>query len=129
MTELEFKDAYVLANKDLIEAEWGQLKQKEKSDEEQSAEDNEGDTSAGEESVYDKSSEEEEMNKIAKRRRRKKSKQILEKPQKRAKQMDLSGLILPKSGDKTVAGEAFGKLSSSQQKVVAENINKKTKKV
>ncbi len=41
----------------------------------------------------------------------------------------MSGFILPKSGDKTVAGEAFGKLTSSQKKVVADNVNKKTKKV
>jgi hypothetical protein len=56
------------------------------------------------------------MRQNAKRRRRNNSKQPLEKTNKRAIPMDLSGLILPKSGDKTVAGEAFEKLSSSQKK-------------
>jgi hypothetical protein len=53
----------------------------------------------------------------------------LETTKKRATAMDLSSVILPKSGDKTVAGEAFEKLTASQKKVVAENINKKTKKI
>jgi hypothetical protein len=124
LSQKELRDAFVLGLAPAIEVEWKKFngKGKDKVDE-----DNEGDTSSGEGSVYDKSSEEEEMRKIAKRRRRNNSKQPLEKTKKRAKLMDLSGLILPKSGDKTVAGEAFEKLSSSQKKVVAENVNKKTK--
>ena len=41
----------------------------------------------------------------------------------------LSGLVLPVAGEKTVAAEAFGKLNPEQQKLVAANVNKKTKKV
>jgi hypothetical protein len=36
---------------------------------------------------------------------------------------------MPKSGDKTVAAEAFQKLSAQQKTNVAEKVNKKTKKV
>jgi hypothetical protein len=120
------RDGFVLGLAPDIEAEWEKFKEKDK---DKVDEDNESDTSSGEGSVYDKSSEEEEMKKNAKRRRKNKSTKPLEKTKQRAKPNDLSGFILPKSGDKTVAGEAFQKLSSSQKKVVAENVNKKTKKV
>ncbi len=42
---------------------------------------------------------------------------------------DLSGAILPQSGDKTVAGEAYAKLDSAQQGLVKDKVNKKTKQV
>ncbi len=42
---------------------------------------------------------------------------------------ELSGIILPQVGDKSVAGEAFGKLTAQQKSMVAANVNKKTKKV
>jgi hypothetical protein len=42
---------------------------------------------------------------------------------------ELSELVLPRSGNKSVAGEAFGKLSAKQKSVVAANVNEKTKKV
>ena len=42
---------------------------------------------------------------------------------------DLSAHFLPLPGDTTVASEAFGKLSSPQKKMVAERVNKTTKKV
>ncbi len=126
LSQKELRDGYVLGLAPEIEAEWKQFNKKGK---DKVDEDKEGDTSSGEGSVYDKSSEEEEMRKIAKRRRRNNSNKPLEKTNKPAKAMDLSGLILPKSGDKTVSGEAFEKLSSSQKKIVAANVNKKTKKV
>jgi hypothetical protein len=51
---------------------------------------------------------------------------------KRAKKQsanDLSGVVLPHSDDKSVAGEAFAKLDSAQQTLVKEKVNKKTKQV
>ena len=42
---------------------------------------------------------------------------------------EISELVLPRSGDKSVAGEAFGKLSAKQKSAVAANVNKNTKKV
>jgi hypothetical protein len=41
---------------------------------------------------------------------------------------NLSGVVLPQSGDKSVAGEAFAKLDSAQQTLVKEKVNKKTNK-
>ncbi len=51
---------------------------------------------------------------------------------KRAKKQsanDLSGVVLPHSGDTSVTGEAFAKLDSAQQTLVKEKVNKKTKQV
>ncbi len=76
--------------------------------------------SDGEGSLYDGEFEEEQANRNAKRRRKEKKTTA-----KRPKPHELSGLILPRDGDKTVAGEAFGKLSAQQQKIVAANVNKK----
>jgi hypothetical protein len=125
LAQKELRDAYVLGLAPDIEAQWNKFNEtrKDKNDE-----DIEGDTSDGEGSMYDKSSEEEEIKKNAKRRRRNKPQQS-EIPMKRKKPVELSGLILPQSGDKTVAGEAFQKLSAKQKQIVADKINKKTKKV
>ncbi len=40
-----------------------------------------------------------------------------------------TGLVLPIPGEKTVAAEAFGKLNPADKDLVAQNINRKTKKV
>jgi hypothetical protein len=45
------------------------------------------------------------------------------------KQKELSAIVLPLPGDKTVAAEAFQKLSGKQKKLVADRVNRKTKKV
>jgi hypothetical protein len=41
----------------------------------------------------------------------------------------LSGCVLPTPGEKTVAAEAYDKLSESQKQLVVEKVNRKTKKV
>jgi hypothetical protein len=41
----------------------------------------------------------------------------------------ISGLVLPVSGEKKVAAEAFGKLNPADKDLAAQNINRKTKKV
>jgi hypothetical protein len=45
------------------------------------------------------------------------------------KHNDLSAHVMPLPGEKTVASEAFGKLTSPQKKMVADRVNKTTKKV
>jgi hypothetical protein len=108
-----------------IERQWKALKKTgQNKDGEDTEFNHEEEASDGEGSLYDGEFEEEQANRNAKRRRK-----INTKPAKRAKPSELSGLILPRKGDKTVAGEAFGKLSAQQQKIVAANVNKKTKKV
>jgi hypothetical protein len=78
--------------------------------------------SDGEGSLYDESEEEKPKSK--------RRKTETNKPAKPGKSIALSGIILPRTGDKSVAeGEAFGKLSSKQKKIVAANVDKKTKKV
>jgi hypothetical protein len=90
--------------------------------------------SDGEGSLYDKGSDEEELNKNRKKRR----KEMLargpvpgEKTQKKNKkgQKPMAGLVLPVHGEKTVAAEAFGKMTPTEKELVAHNINRKTKKV
>ncbi len=63
-----------------------------------------------------------------KRIRKENSKSSNQKP-KRKKPQELSGLIMPKPGDKNVTAEAFEKLSARQQDNVVERVNKNTKKV
>jgi hypothetical protein len=76
MSQKELRDGFVLGLAPDIEAEWKKFKDKGK---DKVDEDNEGETSSGEGSVYDKSSEEEEIKKNAKRRRKNKSSKPLEK--------------------------------------------------
>ena len=45
------------------------------------------------------------------------------------KKKELSDVILPESGDKTVAAEAFHKLDANQKQLVADKVNRQTKKV
>ncbi len=91
----------------------------------------EGDTSGSEGSEYDRHDYDQEV-KQTNRKRKTTYKRAKKRPTnyKRAKKQstnDLSGVILPQSGDKTVAGEAFDKLDSAQQKLVKDKVNKKTK--
>jgi hypothetical protein len=80
-------------------------------------------TSEGEGSEYDKDDYESELrtNKRPRKENKKRS------PKK--KQKELSAHVLPLPGEKTVASEVFGKLTSPQNKLVAERVNKTTKKV
>ena len=123
MSQLELRDAYLLTNKDAIEAKWDQLQGKDKGKEAVATEDtSEGETSDGEGSEYDRHDYDEEM-KQTKRKR---------KFYKRANKKcvnELAGVILPQTGDKTVAGEAFSKLDDAQKQLVTEKVNKKTKQV
>jgi hypothetical protein len=121
MSQLELRDAYLLTNKDAIEAKWDQLQGKDKGKEAVATEDtSEGETSDGEGSEYDRHDYDEEM-KQTKRKR---------KSYKRANKkcaIELAGVILPQTGDKTVTGEAFSKLDDAQKQLVTEKVNKKTK--
>ena len=45
------------------------------------------------------------------------------------KKKELSAIVLPLPGDKTVAAEAFEKLTEPQKKMFADRVNKTTKKV
>jgi hypothetical protein len=124
MSQIELRDAYVLANAELIEAEWSLLKSIEKGkDATERQDDSDVETSDGEGSEYDRLEYEREV-KQTKRKRKE-----LMKKAKKPKKNDLSGIILPQSGDKTVAGEAFAKLNKAQKNNVAAKVNKKTKQV
>ncbi len=41
----------------------------------------------------------------------------------------MSEVVLPQSGDKSVAGEAYAKLDVAQKQLVSEKVNKQTKQV
>ncbi len=66
--------------------------------------------------------EEVKQNKIQRKENTKRSTQ--------KKKQELSGMVLPQSGNKTVvAAEAFDKLNEQQKKLVADKVNRKTKKI
>ncbi len=129
-TQRELRDGYLLGLAPEITAQWKTLK---KTGQIKDSEDSESileeEVSDGEGSLYDGDFEVEQANRKAKRRRKEKQATLSTKA-KRGKAQQLSGLILPQEDDKSVAVEAFQKLSSAaQQKVVAANINRKAKKV
>ncbi len=125
----ELRDGYVLGLETETETEWNKLKETRKDkDVEERVLDLEEDASDGEGSLYGTSSEEESCRQKLKRRKV----VTVKRAPKRSKPKDaneLSELILPEVGDKSVAGEAFGKLTAQQKSVVAANVNKKTKNV
>jgi hypothetical protein len=125
MTELELRDAYVLANKDAIEAEWDQLQGNDKGKDAVETEETSGDgeTSGSEGSEYDRHDYDREVNQT-KSKRKEVPKRVGKK-----KTKELAGVILPQTGDKTVAGEAYAKLDRAQKKMVSDKVNKTTKKV
>ncbi len=120
----ELRDGYVLSLLGTeIETEWNKLKETRKEkDVEDRVLDLEEAASDGEGSLYATSSEEETFRPKLKRRKV----VTVKRAPKRTKQKEAnerSGLILPHVGDKSVAGEAFGKLTAQQ------TFGKLTKKV
>jgi hypothetical protein len=141
LSQTELRDCYILALAPQIEAQWAAFKKtntkKTLDENEEGSVEVQSDDEAmsdGEGSVYDKGSDEEKLNKKRKKRR----KEILARgpvagekttKKKKKRQKPISGLVLPIPGEKTVAAEAFGKLNTADQDLVALNINRKTKKV
>jgi hypothetical protein len=112
MSQIELRDAYLLANTELIEAEWSSLQSLQKGKETiQTEDENEVESSDKEGSEYDRHDYDSEV-KQTKRKRKE-----LPKKAKKPKKNELSGVILPQSGDKTVAGEAFAKLNKAKKKL------------
>ena len=111
------------------------LQEEKQSDKEVEAEQSsQGETDSGSEgSEYDRHDYENEL-KQGKRKRKTTFKRAAKRPTcykrvQKKRTNDLSGAILPQSGDKSVAREAFAKLDSAQQGIVREKVNKKTKQV
>ena len=138
MSQIELRDAYLLANTDEIEAEWDQLKGQEKDNDVdetvvETEQASEGETSGSEGSEYDRHDFDQEVKQTNRKRKitykRAKKRPTTYKRAKKQSANDLSGVVLPHSGDKTVVGEAFAKLDSAQQTLVKEKVNKKTKQV
>jgi hypothetical protein len=130
MSQTELRDGYVLGLSKEINTEWKKyqtsLKQKTVADSDGSevdGSDGEVESSAGEGSEYDKADYNEEVQN--KKRKRKEN----NKSSKKKKPTELSGCVLPMPGEKTVAAEAFDKLSASQKLLVVDKVNRKTKKV
>ncbi len=129
LSQVELRDGYLLGLSADTEAQWQLFKlgSKDKSGKEiiQDSEDEESDVEG---STYDTSSGDEVVKKKPKRIRKENAKSSNTKP-KRKKTIELSGVIMPKPGDKNVTVEAFGKLSATQQDNLADGVNNKTRKV
>jgi hypothetical protein len=123
MTQLELRNAYVLGLSDVINAQWKKYKistgQLDSNDKDEASE---IDSSDGSGSDYDNRDFNAEVRQIKRQRRQ-------AKRSKKKSKNDLSVVVLPSPGDKTVAAEAFLKLSVEQKKQVAAKVNKHTKKV
>jgi hypothetical protein len=135
MRQVELRDAYLLANTEKIQTEYDQLQREMQSDKDVGGEESsQGETDSGSEgSEYDRHDYENELKQDKRKRKTtfkpgtKRSKCYKRAHKKQSN--DLSGAILPQSGDKCVAGEAFAKLDSAQQGIVKAKVNKKTKQV
>jgi hypothetical protein len=130
MSQTELRDAYVLGLREEINREWKKYKSSLKKNTVEDSEgseveisDGEVETSDGEGSEYDKADYNAEV-KNNKRKRKESKKSSTKK-----KQTELSGCVLPTPGEKTVAAEAYDKLSESQKQLVVDKVNRKTKKV
>ena len=129
LSQVELRDGYVLGLSADIEAQWKTYKLGNKDTlGEEVTQESEDEGSDVEGSTYDTSSEDEVLPNKTKRIRKENatSSKIKKKPKKLP---DLSRVVMPKPGEKTVAAEAFSKLSTKQKINVAEKVNKKTKKV
>ena len=125
LSQTELRDCYLLGLKDEIETQWRQYKETTEGKAGDMDNDNCEDDSSDENGSqqYDNSDYNEEV-----RHKRKERKDKNARKSKKTK-AELSGIVLPQSGDKTVAAEAYGKLDDQQKKLVAEKVNHKTKKV
>ena len=122
MSQAELRDGYVLGLAEEIQTQWETMKQGEKTKAIEDTDVSEVETSDGEGSEYDRAEYNEEMKN--KKRKRKENKTSSTK-----KKTNLSGCVLPLAGEKTVAAEAYEKLSESEKQIVADKVNRKTKKV
>lgn len=122
--QTELRDGYVLGLTKEIEELWkkymGGNKETESSDKDETSQ---GESSGDEGSDYGNKEFNEEVR--GKRKQRKENRKR-SKPQ---KNKELSETMLPKPGDKNVSAEAFAQLDEQQKLVVAEKVNRKTKKV
>ncbi len=124
LSQKELRDCYLLALAPQIEREWATYKKLHKGTCSGNTSDSSGHAdSDGEGSLYDKHSDEEELNRRKKKRRKEKRTKSLEK-----NKDELSRMVLPTSGKKTVAAEAFGKLDSEQHAIVKGKINQRPRK-
>jgi hypothetical protein len=121
LNQSELRDGFVLGLSDVIEARWKKYKSQTADLNEDGKSEEEGSEDEG--SQYDNTDFNAEVRQKRKDRDRK-TKRITKK-----KRMELSDVILPESGDKTVAAEAFHKLDANQKQLVAHKVNRQTKKV
>jgi hypothetical protein len=124
LLQTELRDGYVLGLTKEIEELWqkymGGNKETESSDKDETSQ---GESSGDEGSDYGNKEFNDEVR--GKRKKRKENRKR-SKPQ---KNNELSDTMLPKPGDKNVSAEAFAQLDDQQKLVVAEKVNRKTKKV
>jgi hypothetical protein len=123
LSQAELRDAYVLGLAEEIKTQWETMIQGDKSKAIEETDVSEVETSDGEGSEYDKAEYNEEVQ-TKKRTRKENRKSSIKK-----KKTKLSGCVLPVAGERTVAAEAYEKLSESEKLLVVKKVNRETKKV
>jgi hypothetical protein len=121
LLQTEPRDGYVLGLSNEITEQW--KKYKALSSDSNIDDKSEYEGSEDEGSQYDNTDYNYEVRQKRKQRHAK-TKRVAKK-----KKLALSDVVLPQSGDKTVAAEAFQNLDDNQKKLVAEKVNRKTRKV
>ncbi len=119
MSQAELRDGYVLGLSEEIKAQWLEFKKHDKGkDAVETEEASDVETGDSEGREFDKRDYESELRDNT-------------NPKRNAKKNrnELSGMVLPKLGDKSVAAEAFGKLNDTQKELVKSKVNQKTKQV
>ncbi len=119
--QAELRDGYILGLSGVIEAQWRKYKS-------QTADLNKEDKS-GDDGSDDEGSQCDNTDYNAEVRQKRKERDGKTKRTTKNKRMELSDVILPESGYKTVAAEAFHKLDANQKQLVADKVNRQTKKV
>ncbi len=124
LSQRELRDGFVLGLSKEIKEQWvkyiGAKKDTEGSEKGEKSQD---ESSGGESSDYGNKDYNEEVRSKRKQRKENRKRSIKKKTH------ELSETMLPQPGDKTASAEAFAKLDGNQKRLVAEKVNRKTKKV
>jgi hypothetical protein len=121
LLQAELRDGYILGLSAEIEAQWRKYKAQ--------TEDPNIDGKSGDEASEDEGSQYDNTDYNEEVRQKRKQRDGKTKRTAKKKQIALSEVVLPQSGDKTVVAEAFQNLDDNQKQLVADKVNRKTKKV
>jgi hypothetical protein len=123
LSQTEFRDAGLMELSEEINTQRNIMNDGKTQNQTEETDLSEVETSDGEGSEYDKTKY------IAEVRNKKRKRKENKRSSNTKKINELSGCVMPLPGDKTVAAEAYDKLSESDKQIVMDKVNPKIKKV